>query len=1019
MQKPSSRTLAKENTLSPDKALKLYQKMLLVRRAEERIREEYFEDQMKTPVHLGIGEEAIPVGVLHTLPANAKFYGTYRNHALFLALTEDTDSFFGEMYGRASGIGKGKAGSMHLMAPEAGLMATSAVVGTTLPLAVGHALANQYQGKDDLVAVFFGDGAVEEGAFWESVNFASLRKLKILFICEDNGLAIHTPTAQRAGFKSIPEAVSGFHCHSSSADGSDLAAVVQASRTLLDKMSQDPKPGLLHLTYFRFMEHVGVREDFDAGYRRRPTPEEMERLDPVVSFERSLRESGVDPEAIKAIRDQVDQKIDSSIRSAQAAPFAPVSELETDLFVEEIGTKHQTQRSVPGATLPKPGEGGAKTMTFRDALALAMKREMECDPNVFVFGLDVPDHKRIFGSTQGLVEAFGPRRCFGTPLSEDAMTGAALGAALAGLRPVHVHIRADFMLLSMNQIVNMISNLRYMSGGQLKIPLVIRGVIGRGWGQSAQHSKTLHATLAHFPGLKVVLPTSAQDAYSLLRASIRENNPVIFLEHRWLYDVTGEVDESREESLGLPAVRRAGKDITIVAASWMNIEAMKAAEVLSKRGVEAEVIDVRTVTPLHDDLILDSVRKTKHCIVADYDWLFCGLSAELASRVAHGCFGELKKPVERVGFAPVPCPTTRPLENRFYPSAETIIRRVEQMLGLEAADFRENPSTAMNSALRGRSKAMRLYIAGHTGLVGSALVRHFKGCAETALITADRTTVDLLNPQSVAEFIKREAPDAIILAAGRVGGIAANEAQGAQFIYENLMIEANIIHGAWEAGVARLLNFGSSCMYPKGAPQPMRTEQLMTGPLEPTSAPYAIAKWAGMTLCEAYRRQYGARFTTAIPSTVYGPHDDFDPKSGHVLSALLARFHAARLNGQDEVVLWGTGSPKREFLYADDLAEACAFLLDRYDQAGPIHVGSGQVPTIRELAEAAAEVVGFSGRIRWDSTRPDGAPEKSLDLSEITRLGWSARTDLSSGLSKTYQWFLSQGQVPCAHEASN
>jgi len=657
--------------------------MLLVRRAEERIREEYFEDQMKTPVHLGIGEEAIPVGVLHTLPENTKFYGTYRNHALFLALTEDTDRFFGEMYGRASGIGKGKAGSMHLMAPEAGLMATSAVVGTTLPLAVGHALANQYQGNDDLVAVFFGDGAVEEGAFWESVNFASLRKLKVLFVCEDNGLAIHTPTAERAGFKSIPEAVSGFHCHSISADGSDLSAVVQASRTLLDRMNQDSKPGLLHLTYFRFMEHVGVREDFDAGYRRRPTPEEMERLDPVVSFERSLRESGVDPGALKAIADQVDQKIASSIQAAQAAPFAPASELETDLFVDHPSAEPLPQE----ATQRKPGENRQQTMTFRDALALAMKREMERDPNIFVFGLDVPDHKRIFGSTQGLVEAFGARRCFGTPLSEDTMTGTALGAALAGLRPVHVHIRADFMLLSMNQIINMISNLRYMSGGQLKIPLVIRGVIGRGWGQSAQHSKTLHATLAHFPGLKVVLPTSAQDAYSLLRASIRENNPVIFLEHRWLYDVTGEVDESLTEPLGFPAVRRAGKDITIVAASWMNIEAMKAAEVLAKRGVSAEVIDVRTVTPLHDTLILDSVRKTKHCIVADYDWLFCGLSAELASRVAHGCFGELKKPVERVGFAPVPCPTTRPLENRFYPSAETIIRRAEQMLGLEAADL--------------------------------------------------------------------------------------------------------------------------------------------------------------------------------------------------------------------------------------------------------------------------------------------------------------------------------------------
>ncbi len=327
-------------------------------------------------------------------------------------------------------------------------------------------------------------------------------------------------------------------------------------------------------------------------------------------------------------------------------------------------------------------------LSFRDAINRAIIHEMEADERVFIFGLDVPDHKRIYGSTAHLVEKFGTKRCFGTPLAEEAMTGVALGAALTGLRPIHVHIRVDFMLLAMNQIVNMISSLRYMSGGKLKVPLVIRAVIGRGWGQAAQHSKSLQGIFAHIPGLKVVMPTSPQDAYSLLRSSVQDDNPVIFLEHRWLYDIEGSVDEKKKVSLGEPLLRRQGHAITVVATSWMNIEAMKAAEVLSRHGVEIEVIDVRTISPLQPQMIFDSVRKTKACIIADYDWIFCGFSAELATLVYENCMGSLQKPVERLGFAQVPCPTTRPLENLFYPSAINIIRSVEKMLGLKEIDLR-------------------------------------------------------------------------------------------------------------------------------------------------------------------------------------------------------------------------------------------------------------------------------------------------------------------------------------------
>ena len=328
------------------------------------------------------------------------------------------------------------------------------------------------------------------------------------------------------------------------------------------------------------------------------------------------------------------------------------------------------------------------TITYRDALALAAAKEMDADPSVFVFGLDVPDHKRIFGSTKGLVEKFGTDRCFGTPLSEDAMTGVAIGAALSGLRPVHVHIRADFLLLGMNQIANIMSSLRYMSGGSLRLPLVIRAVIGRGWGQGAQHSKSLHGVFGHFPGIKVGLPTSPQDAYSMLRAAIQDDNPVILLEHRWLYDIEGPVDEDHRPMLEGPAIVRCGNALSVACTSWMTVEALKAAEVLAKHGIEIEVIDMRTVAPLDETIVVSSVSKTGHCIVADYDWLYAGFSAELAARVGHRCFGALRRPVERIGFAPVPCPTTRPLENLFYPSAIHIIRTAERMLDLPAIDLK-------------------------------------------------------------------------------------------------------------------------------------------------------------------------------------------------------------------------------------------------------------------------------------------------------------------------------------------
>lgn len=343
-QKVSDRTFGKtagilegDHLLEKEEALALYRRLILARSTEERIRQEYPKDQMKTPVHLGVGEEAIPVGVCHCLPTGTKVFGTYRNHALYLAMTGDTDGFFAELYGKATGPGKGKAGSMHLASPPTGFLATSAVVGTTIPLAVGAALAHSYRGSRELAVAFFGDGAVEEGVFWESLNFACLRHLRVLFVCEDNGLAIHTPKSQRTGFRSLPEAIQGFECYVDSGDGSDLIGVIRSTRAMLKRMEELPKPGLLHLTYFRFLEHVGPLEDFDAGYRRRPRPDEVGRLDPVLRFEKVLCQNGCQPQELAVIQEEVEERLNRSILAAQRAPFAAASELYTDLFADSGG----------------------------------------------------------------------------------------------------------------------------------------------------------------------------------------------------------------------------------------------------------------------------------------------------------------------------------------------------------------------------------------------------------------------------------------------------------------------------------------------------------------------------------------------------------------------------------------------------------------------------------------------------------------------------------------------------------
>lgn len=326
---------------------------------------------------------------------------------------------------------------------------------------------------------------------------------------------------------------------------------------------------------------------------------------------------------------------------------------------------------------------GVRLIRYVDALREAFEQEMERDPNVFLFGLDVDDHKGIQGSTIGLQEKFGKDRIFNTPLSEDAMTGVAIGAAIAGRRPIHVHIRMDFMLLCMNQLANMAAKSHYMYNGTVKVPLVVRTMIGRSWGQGGQHSQALHSLFMHIPGLKVVAPSNANDAKGCMIAAIRDNNPVIFIEHRLLYAVDGYVPyESYEVPLGTARVLQEGDDVTIIAVSHMVMEALRARKHLETIGIKAEIIDPISLWPLDMKTIMASVRKTGKLLVVDNAWLTCGASSEILTQVYEHCrdAGEIIPVMERMGFARTTCPTTRPLENVFYPNGRTIAAKAHEMV---------------------------------------------------------------------------------------------------------------------------------------------------------------------------------------------------------------------------------------------------------------------------------------------------------------------------------------------------
>jgi GDP-L-fucose synthase len=304
------------------------------------------------------------------------------------------------------------------------------------------------------------------------------------------------------------------------------------------------------------------------------------------------------------------------------------------------------------------------------------------------------------------------------------------------------------------------------------------------------------------------------------------------------------------------------------------------------------------------------------------------------------------------------------------------------------------------------NKESKIYVAGHTGMVGSAIVRRLKSAGYQNLLLKTHSELDLLNQSAVSNFFSEHKPDFVFLAAAKVGGILANDTYRGQFLYENLQIQNNVIHHAYLSGAKKLLFLGSSCIYPKHAPQPLKEEYLLTGPLEPTNEPYAIAKIAGIRMCQSYNNQYGTNFISVMPTNLYGPNDNYDLQTSHVLAAFIRKFHEAKINNKPFVEIWGSGTPRREFLHVDDLADACLFLMNNYDENSFLNIGVGEDISIKELALLVKKVVNYEGELKFDTSKPDGTPRKLLDVTLLQKRGWKARVQLQEGIRETYQWFV-------------
>lgn len=643
----------------------MFREALRIRMVEEKIIELYPSDKIQSPVHLSIGQEAAAVGMCACLDPDDWVFPTYRSHAIFLAKGGNINIMFAELFGKQTGNAKGKAGSMHLTSPDVGVMGASAVVASSIPHAVGAAYASKLKGENRVHVAMFGDGATEEGVYHESLNFAALHKLPVVFFCENNGLAVHSRTEARQSYSLEAQSRLYGIPYSQVEEGYDFVSVAETLRPLVAAVRNGQGPQFVEVNAYRYKEHVGIGEDFHAGYRSIDELEKWQAKDPLIN----------DQHSIDLYRDEIEADILAAVKFADDSPWPGIAELTSDVDIPDPDNIKVSNLDISEDLI------GKSTLSYREALMIAMRTAMSTNDRAVVIGQGVDDFKGIFGTTLDLHSEFGALRSFDTPLSEEAVAGITLGMSLNGLYPIQTHIRSDFVLLASNQIINLIAKYRYMFGGLFRVPMLIRAVIGRSWGQGAQHSQSLQSLFAHIPGLTVVMPSCSQsilETYSYVTQHYP--GPVLVLEHRLMYDLEFDIDWASLDEKRMPLTSRKvrhGDDVTIVATSIMVLEALRAAKYLEEQsGIQCDIIDLHCISHPDHDMICESVERTGRLIVADTSWIPFGTAAEVCRIVCERAPQALKFPVKTLGMVQTPCPTGKALEDLYYPNLGDLVNAV-------------------------------------------------------------------------------------------------------------------------------------------------------------------------------------------------------------------------------------------------------------------------------------------------------------------------------------------------------
>jgi 2-oxoisovalerate dehydrogenase E1 component len=649
--------------------IEMLRRMHLIRAFEEALAEAFANGELPTEaVHLSIGQEATAVGVCFALRADDYMTTTHRGHGHMLAKGADVNGMMAELFGKATGLCKGKGGPMHVTEAAVGALGANGIVGAPYLIATGAALSARQRASDQVAVAIAGDGATNQGMFHEALNFAAVFRLPVVFVIENNLYGEFTPLSHHASVQRLSDRAAAYGIPGVTVDGNDAWAVYTAMREAAARARRGEGPTLLECLTYRWHGHM---EGESAGYREESEIDAWKQKCPIRRLEDALLGSGaLTREALDEIVHQAREIVRAALAFAQESAEPPIEALTEDIFASDPAILYR----------PVPPLQTAREITCSKALFEALAEEMARDERVFLLGEDVSTGG-YFAVTAGIADEFGPHRVMDTPISEYAIVGAAVGAAMTGRRPVAEILFSDFLTTCMDPIVNQAAKLRYMSGGQYALPLVVRTPGGGGIGMAAQHSQSLEAWLTGIPGLIILAPGTPYDAKGLLKAAIRSNNPVLFFENKLLYTAIGPVpEEDYIVPIGAADVKRRGGDVTLVAIGAMVGPALEAAGQLSEEGISVEVVDPRTLIPCDWAAIVRSVVKTGRLVVAEPGALMHGFGAEVVARVTEHALGALKAPPRRAAGADVPIPYSRVLETQALPDVAEILAAVRAVM---------------------------------------------------------------------------------------------------------------------------------------------------------------------------------------------------------------------------------------------------------------------------------------------------------------------------------------------------